>query len=167
MVILALDQSLHDNGWAIFKDGKLKDYGKFSIKKTLPLEVRLNLVQQNILDIIYDHLEGENPDKIVFEGIQQQNNVETFKRLAMVQAAILLLCYNSEIDYTILSPSQWRAINGGGYGRKREEQKQESVNRAKQWYHIDDIDNDVADAINIGHAFFEDNKTQERTYFNK
>ena len=69
---------------------------------------------------------------IIFEGIQQQSNVETFRKLAMVQAAILLLCYNLDIKYMIYSPSEWRSMNGGGYGRKREDQKVAAIAKAKE-----------------------------------
>ena len=161
MKILALDQAAVTTGWAIFDKKKLVNSGSFTVKKTLPIEVRLHQIQQNILDVIYNNFGDDNPDMIIFEGIQQQSNVETFRKLAMVQAAILLLCYNLDIKYVIYSPSEWRAINGGGYGRKREEQKNAAIIKAKEWYQVD-VDSDIADAINIGHAYLI-NRTNDKS----
>ena len=79
----------------------------------------------------------------------------------MVQAAILLLCYDLGIKYVVYSPSEWRAINGGGYGRKREEQKNAAIIKAKEWYQVD-VDSDIADAINIGHAYLI-NRTNDKS----
>ena len=161
MKILSLDQAAVTTGWALFENNKLISKGSFTIKKTLPIEVRLWQIQQSLLDVIYKNLNDRNPDIIVFEGIQQQSNVETFRKLAMVQAAILLLCYDLGIKYVIYSPSEWRAINGGGYGRKREEQKNAAIIKAKEWYQVD-VDSDIADAINIGHAYLI-NRTNDKS----
>lgn len=161
MKILSLDQAAVTTGWALFENNKLIDKGSFTIKKTLPIEVRLWQIQQSLLDIIYKNLNDRNPDIIVFEGIQQQSNVETFRKLAMVQAAILLLCYDLGINYVVYSPSEWRAINGGGYGRKREEQKNAAIIKAKEWYQVE-VDSDIADAINIGHAYLI-NRTNDKS----
>ena len=159
--MLSLDQAAVTTGWALFENNKLINKGSFTIKKTLPIEVRLWQIQQSLLDVIYKNLNDLNPDIIVFEGIQQQSNVETFRKLAMVQAAILLLCYDLGIKYVIYSPSEWRAINGGGYGRKREEQKNAAIVKAKEWYQVD-VDSDIADAINIGHAYLI-NRTNDKS----
>ena len=161
MIVLSLDQAAVTTGWALFENNKLINKGSFTIKKTLPIEVRLWQIQQSLLDVIYKNLNDRNPDIIVFEGIQQQSNVETFRKLAMVQAAILLLCYDLGIKYVIYSPSEWRAINGGGYGRKREEQKNAAILKAKEWYQVD-VDSDIADAINIGHAYLI-NRTNDKS----
>ena len=161
MIVLSLDQAAVTTGWALFENNKLINKGSFTIKKTLPIEVRLWQIQQSLLDVIYKNLNDRNPDIIVFEGIQQQSNVETFRKLAMVQAAILLLCYDLGIKYIIYSPSEWRAINGGGYGRKREEQKNAAIIKAKEWYQVD-VDSDIADAINIGHAYLI-NRTNDKS----
>ena len=161
MIVLSLDQAAVTTGWALFENNKLINKGSFTIKKTLPIEVRLWQIQQSLLDVIYKNLNDRNPDIIVFEGIQQQSNVETFRKLAMVQAAILLLCYDLGIKYIIYSPSEWRAINGGGYGRKREEQKNAAIVKAKEWYQVE-VDSDIADAINIGHAYLI-NRTNDKS----
>ena len=161
MIVLSLDQAAVTTGWALFENNKLINKGSFTIKKTLPIEVRLWQIQQSLLDVIYKNLNDRNPDIIVFEGIQQQSNVETFRKLAMVQAAILLLCYDLGIKYVIYSPSEWRAINGGGYGRKREEQKNAAILKAKEWYQVE-VDSDIADAINIGHAYLI-NRTNDKS----
>ena len=69
----------------------------------------------------------------------------------MVKAIILLWCNINNKIYMVYAPSSWRNLCGGGYGRKREEQKQVAINNVKKWYDID-ADSDVCDAINIGRA---------------
>ena len=165
MRILTLDQALQTTAWACFDGKKLVNYGEFTIKKNLPIEARLYQIQQNLMGVINENYDGSQPDMIVFEGVQQQTNIETFHKLSMVQAAVYLLAYNLDIKTKVLSPSEWRAINSENsklfkYGRKREEQKQVAIQKVKEWYKID-VDSDIADAINIGHAFIASGKTSK------
>ena len=95
-------------------------------------------------------------DYIFFEDIQQQKgNVETYKKLAYVQAAILLWCYFNEVSYTVLSPSHWRKIlnekYGIKFGRSRADQKAAARSFVKEHYSLS-LGEDIADAINIAHA---------------
>ena len=151
MRILALDQALQTTGWAIFEDRKLVDCGKFIVEKKGSMAKRLHCIQQEIAKLLFDKEDGKI-DFIVFEGIQNQSNNETFKKLAYVQAAIMLFCYQAMIDFSILAPSEWRKLNGGGYGKTRGEQKENAIEKVKQWYSLE-VDSDTADAINIGRAY--------------
>lgn len=151
MKVLALDQALQTTGWAIFENKKLVDCGKFTVEKKGSMAQRLHCIQQEIAKLVFDKEDGE-VDFIVFEGIQNQSNNETFKKLAYVQAATMLFCYQAMIDFSVLAPSEWRKLNGGGYGKARVEQKESAVERVKQWYSLE-VDSDTADAINIGRAY--------------
>lgn len=71
----------------------------------------------------------------------------------MVKATILLWCYFNDMEYMCLSPSSWRSINNGGYGRKRDEQKAKAVQNVKDLYGLD-VSSDEADAIELGRAAF-------------
>ena len=86
---LSLDQALQTTGWAFFRDDRLVGYGTYQIPANKGMETRLGLIFTE-LNALYDKYEF---DHIVFEGIQNQQNAETFKRLAYVQAAIMLWCY--------------------------------------------------------------------------
>ena len=149
--ILALDQAAVTTGWALFKNEELIDYGSFTVSKTLPIEQRLHEIQDNIASIIYEHGAEDDLDLIAFEGIQDQGNRETFRKLAMVQAAVLLLAYSLSIKTKVYSANSWRSILGGNFGRKREEQKEKAIQIVKEKYGID-VKSDIADAICIGLA---------------
>ena len=152
-MILSLDQALVETGWAIFDNNKLIAYNSFVINGKNPIEERLWQLFEQLTDL-YNKYEF---DHLIFEDIQQQQNPSTYKKLAYVQAIILLWCYYHNMDYTILSPSQWRKILGGGFGRSREEQKQKAIAFVKNNYHID-VESDIADAICIGKAYLNSNK---------
>ncbi len=154
MRTLSLDQALVTTGWAIFDNKKLIAYDSFTINGKDPIESRLSSLFKNLTNL---HNEYEF-DYVVFEDIQQQQNPETYKKLAYVQAIILLWCYYNNMNYTILSPSQWRKMCGGGFGRKREEQKQKAIEFVKEIYGVT-VESDIADAICIGKAHL-DNKKQ-------
>lgn len=152
---LALDQSLNVTGYAYFTStGELIESGTFTIPKTKPIEERLAAFYKQITELT----KNENIEHIFFEDIQYQNNKDTYKKLAFVQATIFLWCYWNEINYTILSPSHWRKIITDNYnikfGRARAEQKKACYNFVTEKWHIskDNTTEDEADAIALGMA---------------
>lgn len=150
--ILALDQALKISGYAIFEDKNLIDYGTFSIPAHKPIEERLNLIMQNLYNLDQSYGFSE----VFFEDIQNQQNNETYKKLAYVQAAIMIWCYNKPCNFNILSPSHWRSIlkqanDGLGFGRARVEQKQKAIEFVSTHFKKD-VSSDEADAICLGYA---------------
>lgn len=163
MIYLSLDQSLNTTGYALFDDKTLIAYGKFNIPATKSIEQRLNLFIKEIMK-----LEEQYQFKdIFFEDIQYQNNAETYKKLAFVQAALIIWCYNTSHKFTILAPSHWRSILRSKYnisfGRARAEQKKKSKELIKEIYQID-VSEDEADAICLGTAGIQE-KEQNRSAF--
>lgn len=151
MIYLGLDQSLRVTGWSIFKNDQLYDYGTFSIAANKPIEQRLNSILQE-LNSLYRQFEF---DELFFEDIQNQNNNETYKKLAYVQATIIIWCYNNDIKFHILPPSHWRSILkekcGISFGRKREEQKLAAIEFVNQTYGKT-VTSDEADSICLTYA---------------
>lgn len=149
---LALDQALKISGWAIFDNNELVECGTFSIPATKTIEERLNLFMQQLYLLNKEY----NFSEVYFEDIQNQQNNETYKKLAYVQAATMIWCYNKPCKFTILAPSHWRSIlkqanDGLGFGRARVEQKQKAIEFVKN--HFDrDVSSDEADAICLGYA---------------
>ena len=91
-------------------------------------------------------------ERIYFEDIQlQAGNALTYKHLAYAQAAIILWCGHMDIDWSMSTPSHWRKVLGGGFGRKRAEQKRYAIQLVQKWYDIE-VPSDIADAICIGRA---------------
>lgn len=161
MRLLALDQASRVTGVAIFDDDKLVKYGTFEIKSNQELGKRLTQFLEN-LDKLYA---AYHFDVIIYEDIQlQMGNVETYKKLAYVQAMILFWCEKHEKNLYCLSPSHWRKIlkdkYGMSWGRKRAEQKQTAIDFIQEHYKKE-VDSDTADAICIGCAAnIEINKTK-------
>lgn len=152
MRLLALDQASRVTGVAIFDDDKLVKYGTFEIKSNQELGKRLTQFLEN-LDKLYA---AYHFDAVAYEDIQlQMGNVETYKKLAYIQAMILFWCEKHEKNLYCLSPSHWRKILKDKYGmlwgRKRAEQKQTAINFIQEHYKKE-VDSDTADAICIGCA---------------
>lgn len=86
MRLLALDQASRVTGVAIFNDDKLVKYGTFEIKSNQELGKRLTQFLDN-LDKLYA---AYHFDAVAYEDIQlQMGNVETYKKLAYIQAMII------------------------------------------------------------------------------
>ena len=152
MRLLALDQASRVTGVAIFDDDKLIKYGTFEIKSNQELGKRLTQFLEN-LDKLYA---AYHFDAVAYEDIQlQMGNVETYKKLAYIQAMILFWCEKHEKNLYCLSPSHWRKIlkdkYGMSWGRKRVEQKQTAIDFIQEHYKKE-VDSDTADAICIGCA---------------
>ena len=152
MRLLALDQASRVTGVAIFDDDKLVKYGTFEIKSNQELGKRLTQFLEN-LDKLYA---AYHFDAVAYEDIQlQMGNVETYRRLAYIQAMILFWCEKHEKNLYCLSPSHWRKIlkdkYGMSWGRKRAEQKQTAIDFIQEHYKKE-VDSDTADAICIGCA---------------
>lgn len=152
MRLLALDQASRVTGVAIFDNDKLVKYGTFEIKSNQELGKRLTQFLEN-LDKLYA---AYHFDAVAYEDIQlQMGNVETYKKLAYIQAMILFWCEKHEKNLYCLSPSHWRKIlkdkYGMSWGRKRAEQKQTAIDFIQEHYEKE-VDSDTADAICIGCA---------------
>lgn len=152
MRLLALDQASRVTGVAIFDDDKLVKYGTFEIKSNQELGKRLTQFLEN-LDKLYA---AYHFDAVAYEDIQlQMGNVETYRKLAYIQAMILFWCEKHEKNLYCLSPSHWRKIlkdkYGMSWGRKRVEQKQTAIDFIQEHYKKE-VDSDTADAICIGCA---------------
>lgn len=152
MRLLALDQASRVTGVAIFDDDKLVKYGTFEIKSNQELGKRLTQFLEN-LDKLYA---AYHFDAIAYEDIQlQMGNVETYRKLAYIQAMILFWCEKNEKNLYCLSPSHWRKVlkekYGMSWGRKRIEQKQTAIDFIQEYYKKE-VDSDTADAICIGCA---------------
>lgn len=120
------------------------------------------------LEHLDDLLAAYNFDIIAYEDIQlQMGNVETYKKLAYVQAMILFWTEKNGIDIICLSPSHWRKILKDKYkitwGRKRVEQKQAAIDFIQEQYKLE-VSSDAADAICIGCAANIKLKNQESAF---
>lgn len=158
-ILIALDQAAKVSGYSVFKNEKYEKSGTFSVPPHKPIEERLALLYQELM-CLYDEY-ADYDVELVFEDIQlQMGNVKTYKVLAYVQSIILLFCFYNKIPYTISTPSHWRKLLGGDFGRKREEQKKHAIELVREKLKID-VSSDEADAICLGLARIEEKKNNQ------
>lgn len=153
--LLALDQASKVTGWAIFEDGELKSYGKISLDDP-NTDIRLVQLRQGIQTLVADY----NVDEVIFEDIQQQNNVannvQTFKVLAEVYGVVSELLQEIQIPHSTVLAASWKSTLGIK-GRTRAEQKKNAQLYVEQNYGIHVIQ-DIADAVCIGTHHIKKNK---------
>lgn len=153
--LLALDQASKVTGWAIFEDGELKTYGKISLDDP-NTDIRLVQLRQGIQTLVADY----NIDEVIFEDIQQQNNVannvQTFKVLAEVYGVVSELLQEIQIPHSTVLAASWKSTLGIK-GRTRAEQKKNAQLYVEQNYGIHVIQ-DIADAVCIGTHHIKKNK---------
>lgn len=156
MKILALDQASRTTGYAIFEDGNLITYGKFTFTDT-DFGVRLQKIRNKVKSLIEDN----NIDELIFEDIQYQekvngsyeiNNVETFKKLAEVFGVIYELATEMDVPNYIVLAVTWRSkLKISGIQRnKAKKSTQEWVNTT---FNIK-ATQDECDAIGIGEYYW-------------
>lgn len=158
--ILALDQASRTTGWAIYDNKTLITSGHFSIPANKTMQQRL----MSFVDHLDDLIAKYNVEKIYYEGIQYQNNIETYKKLAYIQAMIIYNTTIHNLPILELTPSHWRSLikdkHGVKFGRTRAEQKQKAQEFVKNYFNINATE-DEADAICLGYAgILEDEKNK-------
>ena len=157
---MALDQASRVTGWAIYDNKNLIASGHFSIPANKTMQQRL----MSFIDHLDNLIVKYNVEKIYYEGIQYQNNIETYKKLAYIQAMIIYNTACNNIPILELTPSHWRSIikekYGIKFGRTRIEQKKKAQDFVKDFFNKEVIE-DEADAICLGYAgILEDEKNK-------
>lgn len=160
MKILALDQSTRITGWAVFADGALQEYGKFDAENAgADIGKRLTYIREKVKALIDKY----DIQKVLIEEIQLQNtvgnNVVTYKKLAYVQAVLIQMLDELKFPYEVIASSSWKSTLGIK-GRARAEQKKNAQEFITKTYNIKVIQ-DIADAICIGLAFLQNEKSND------
>lgn len=182
MKILALDIS-SKTGWAIFDNNKLVEYGLIRVElinfnvnndPNKQPEYPYNLLKAademaahlgNLIDI-------HNPDEIVIENTVKGRNRHTQRLLEWLHKSMLEQLISHKRTFTYLDPSEWRgileirmskedkknnALVNKGKKRGKITKKHLSVRFANTTFglKLKIKDNDMADAIALGLAFYE------------
>lgn len=109
--------------------------------------MRLHHFRTKVKELIEEY----NPNTVVFEDIQEQNNIQTFKTLACVYGIMLELLADLQIDYAIMPSVTWKSTLGIK-GKKRTEQKKQAQEYVLTHYHAK-ATQDESDSICIGAAY--------------
>ena len=143
--VLALDQSSHITGWAVFDGSQLIKYGTY-IAQTEDEAARLHEIKEWVMSMVSNWV----PDIIAIEGIQYQQNfgVVTFQILARLQGVLMEMCYGLNIPCKVCPTNTWRA-HCGVKGKQRSDKKRSMQMLVKEWFDIS-VSDDESDAIGIG-----------------
>ena len=170
--LLSLDTSSTKTGWAIFKNGIYKESGVLDWSHVKETEDRLLLMY---IDII-QHIDKYEPDILVIEkdivGSGKRQNMSTINTLVKLIGGVWAYCIQLNMDtpmnfqtgefnifYIEYTPSEWRGLVGIK-ACKRDDCKTASIKIIKDIYNID-VDDNEADAINIGQAYINDWSQEE------
>lgn len=167
--ICSIDASTTSIAYAIFKNKELITHGKvlFSGKD---IYQKISSAVESVVSIMKDL----NPDAIVIERAVFINSPKTMSELSMVQGAILAGASLAGVKICKgTNPIAWQSYIGNGKLTKdakilmrkanpnkseswykqneREVRKQKTINFVNISYDLEISDNDIADAIGIGH----------------
>ena len=147
--LVSIDSSSKKTGFAIFKNGKYKNYRLLDYSTDKIMESRFKKMAIGILGIL-DEL---NPDIVYIEETVVLRNAQTQRFLTRLQGVVYALCILHDCEFNTIRPTEWRKRIGIKQSKniKREQLKQESIQYVKEKYCVD-VGDDVADAICIGDA---------------
>lgn len=156
MKILSFDQASRTTGYAVIEDDRLIEHNKFTFEDS-DFGDRLLNIRNKVQSLV----EYYKPDKVLFEDIQLQENVETFKKLAEVFGVIEELLTEMEVPHEAVLASSWKSALGIK-GKDRTEQKRNAAAWVQLTYAIKPTQ-DECDAICLGNYYFSKSK-QPKVY---
>ena len=166
MSILSLDLSTKSTGWSVYNnDNQLERYGCITASHKDPL-VRLKKIINELDEIIQ---EEANLEYCIVEEVQpsedDKKSLHTYKILMYMQAILVLLLHEKypKVKIEFLYPNEWRKLCHiqTGRGIKRETLKQSDIAFVEKQFNINNINDDIADAIGIGYAYIQKNDVIE------
>jgi Holliday junction resolvasome RuvABC endonuclease subunit len=144
MIYFAIDQSSNVSGYSVWKDKELIEWGKVQFEGEFVFRVI------ELKKWIFSKIEEFDEDEVevIIEEIQEQTNAQTFKKLAMLQGAILVALTEAEIKYHLVYAAQWKSFVSIK-SNNRAEQKRDAQRYVLEKYGKK-VTQDEADAICMG-----------------
>lgn len=105
MKILCLDQATLKTGYSVWIDKELNRYGILEVD---PEEKNIIERMKLMSDLIVQLIQLEQPNYIVLEDTQMQNNSKTFQQLSQLQGVLMAYFFNIDIGFAIVKPSEWK-----------------------------------------------------------
>lgn len=146
--ILCLDQSTRITGYSLWSYNKktLLKYGyvKSNTNEKNPLE-RMKCMYEEIKKLI----NNAKPNFVVLEQTQFHQNFSTYHLLSQLQGVLFTLLFEKNINFCLVEPTKWKS-HCGVKGKKRAEQKANTIQIIKDKYQLSKLTEDEADAIGMG-----------------
>lgn len=148
--VLSMDQSTRVSGYCLFQDDEYVCSGTIDMSKS-----KLDTYERSfeMAKALWKIIKEYNPDYLIIEDTQQQNNVQTVITLARLQGMIIGYAEAHGVKVHILLPSQWRSVLNYSQGPKvkRAELKKQSIDYVKDKYGFKKPE-DEAEAIALNDA---------------
>lgn len=149
--LLSLDQA-KDCGWAVYdiKNKKLVDYGVQSFQKYKDYDEAIHQLKLFMISLI----EKYNPQVVTIEEVHYSRNKNVYHKLSKLQGVLINHLIQENIKFEVLVPSAWKNSLDVAKGNKtkRKEEKENSIDFAKEIYGIE-VDNNTSDAVCMGHYY--------------
>ncbi len=150
MKVLSMDQSTRVSGYCLFQDGKYIESGVIDMSKS-----ELNTPERSfeMAKALWEVIKKHQPDHLIIEDTQQQNNVKTVIILSRLQGMIIGYAEAHNVKVHILLPSAWRKALKYTQGPKikRQELKQQSIDYVKKIFGLV-LSEDECEAVCINEA---------------
>ena len=144
--ILCVDQA-KTCGWALFENKKLVGHGVYTLGDSKGTYEDILFPARQFVSSLIAQTKAE---MVVIEDIQYQSNQQSFKKLAMLMGSLVALFKENETLFDIVPPTRWKGF-AGIKGRKREEQKANTVDFVNKKFKLKLLSEDEADAIAMGY----------------
>ena len=105
----------------------------------------MRIMRERVVEL----LDKYKADYVVLEQVQFQQNYRTYSQLSQLQGVLFSVLFEKDIGFCLVEPTKWKKYSNIK-GRKRVEQKQDTIQKMKEKYNINDITEDMADSIGIG-----------------
>ena len=140
--ILSLDQA-SNTGYCVILNNSIKKYGLIE-KKYNDFYVNAGYIIKEITRIIIKY----DVKIIILEDIYLGMDAKVLEKLAGLKGMLISCAVLNQCEYEIINANSWKTFHNLGYDR--EEQKNESIKKAKEILKNADIDDNIADAVLIG-----------------
>ena len=152
-IILSFDQSSNMTGYCVYKNEELLSHGVLNLKditKKSYGETTYDEKVENVRMFLKRCIKEYNINLVVFEDVQKQLSMQTYKQLSYLQGVLKNYCYSNNIPYAILKPSEWRSVLNIKV-KKRVEVKANAIKYVKDKFGLD-TGEDESESICIGLA---------------
>lgn len=141
---LVLDQATKC-GWAIYDNNELIKYGTEDFSDNDFWVDTVKYLKRWFIYMIKKH----QIEFVMLEDTTQQANPQVYKDLSKLLGVLENALAEKDMFWIVVTPGEWRKTCGIK-GRKRKEQKANTIKFVKNTYGIE-VDEDTADAIAIGY----------------
>ena len=152
MKVMGIDASTRITGVAIY-DGKLKYWSALDFSKDKEYDSRSASMMMAIAHEIVERMPDVVYIEDTFEKRGKFDNIATMKKLCYVVGGVRMVCLTKHIPFNLILPSEWRkAVGISKGGVERDTFKERSLNYVRSKYGVEDVTDDVSDAICIAEA---------------